>query len=199
MWRRHIVWHPLYVEYKKKWHKWTYLQNRKRFKLRKWTHGCHREGIVREFGKVMYTLIYFKWITIKSLLYSIWSSLQCYVLAWMGGSFGGERLHVWRPFFTIHLKLTQHCQLAITQYKLLLELKKKKKINLLCVTHSKVTITLWSSYYSHLHFTEEAQRGKVMKSQLLGPVSWTPVHLDFTMKSFRYPQTGREMISWGLR
>ena len=57
----------------------------------------------------------------------MWSSLQCYVLAWMGGSFGGERLHVWRPFFTIHLKLTQHCQLAITQYKLLLELKKKKK------------------------------------------------------------------------
>ena len=28
--RRNIIWHPLYVESKKKWYKWTYLQNRKR-------------------------------------------------------------------------------------------------------------------------------------------------------------------------
>ena len=28
--RRNIVWHPLYVESKKKWYKWTYLQDRKR-------------------------------------------------------------------------------------------------------------------------------------------------------------------------
>ena len=29
-WLRNIIWHPLYVESKKKWYKWTYLQNRKR-------------------------------------------------------------------------------------------------------------------------------------------------------------------------
>ena len=28
--RRSIVWDPLYVESKKKWYKWTYLQSRKR-------------------------------------------------------------------------------------------------------------------------------------------------------------------------
>ena len=31
--------------------------------LRKQTYGCQEEGIVREFGKVMYTLLYSKWIT----------------------------------------------------------------------------------------------------------------------------------------
>ena len=42
------------------------------------------EGIVRDFGKVMYMLPYLKWITNKGLLYSTWNSAQCYVLAWMG-------------------------------------------------------------------------------------------------------------------
>ena len=28
--RRNIIWYPLHVELKKKWYKWTYLQNRKR-------------------------------------------------------------------------------------------------------------------------------------------------------------------------
>ena len=53
------------------------------------------EGIVRDFGKVMYTLLYLKWITKKDLLYSTWNSAQCYVAAWMGGGFGGEWIHVY--------------------------------------------------------------------------------------------------------
>ena len=32
------------------------------------------EGIVRDFGKVMHTLLYLRWITNKDLLYSTWSS-----------------------------------------------------------------------------------------------------------------------------
>ena len=48
------------------------------------------EGIVREFGMDMYTLLYLKWITNKDLLYGIGNSAQCYVAAWMGGEFGGE-------------------------------------------------------------------------------------------------------------
>ena len=32
-------------------------------RLRKQTYGCWEEGIVRDFGKVMYTLLYLKWIT----------------------------------------------------------------------------------------------------------------------------------------
>ena len=48
------------------------------------------EGIVREFGMVMYTLLYLKWKTNKDLLYSTWNSAQCYVAGWMEGESGGE-------------------------------------------------------------------------------------------------------------
>ena len=34
-----------------------------------------KEGLVREFGMDMYTLLYLKWITNKDLLYSIWNSI----------------------------------------------------------------------------------------------------------------------------
>ena len=46
------------------------------------------EGIVREFGEIMYTLLYSKWITTKDLLYSIWNSTQCYAPVCMGGGLG---------------------------------------------------------------------------------------------------------------
>ena len=52
--------------------------------------GRMGEGIVREFGIDMYTLLYLKWITNKDLLYSIGSSTQCCVAAWMGREFRGE-------------------------------------------------------------------------------------------------------------
>ena len=49
-----------------------------------------REGIVRDFGKVTYTLLYLKWITNKDLLYSTCNSPQYYMPAWMEGWLGGE-------------------------------------------------------------------------------------------------------------
>ena len=36
----------------------------------------------------MHTLLYLKCITNNDLLYSTWNSALCYVVAWMGGSFG---------------------------------------------------------------------------------------------------------------
>ena len=45
-------------------------------------------GIVREFGMDRYTLLYFKWITNKDLLYSTGNSAQCYVAVRMGGELG---------------------------------------------------------------------------------------------------------------
>ena len=57
-------------------------------RLRKQTYGCRGEGIVREFGKIMYTVLYSKWITNKDLLYSIWNSTQCYAPVCMGGGLG---------------------------------------------------------------------------------------------------------------
>ena len=80
-------------------------------RLRKQTYGCWGEGIVRDFGKVMYTLLYLKWIANKDLLYSTWNSARCYVPGWMRVGFGGEWIHVYvclNPF-TVHLKLPQHC------------------------------------------------------------------------------------------
>ena len=53
-----------------------------------------REGIVREFGIDMYTLLYLKRITNKDLLYSTGNSAQCYVAAWMGGESGGECIYI---------------------------------------------------------------------------------------------------------
>ena len=38
-------------------------------RLREQNYGCQGEGMVREFRKVMYTLLYLKWITKKDLLY----------------------------------------------------------------------------------------------------------------------------------
>ena len=53
--------------------------------LRKQTYGCWGKGIFKEFGKVMYTLLYSKWKTNKDLLYNTWNSIQCHVAAWVGG------------------------------------------------------------------------------------------------------------------
>ena len=76
-----------------------------------WLRGAGGEGIVREFGIHMYTLLYLKWITNKDLLHSTGNSAQCYVAAWMEGEFGGEWIHVyvWLSHSVAHLKLSQYC------------------------------------------------------------------------------------------
>ena len=58
------------------------------------------EGIVKELGMDMYTVLYLKlitkkknkikWITNKDLLYNTWNSAQCHEAAWTGGEFGEE-------------------------------------------------------------------------------------------------------------
>ena len=79
-----------------------------------WREG---EGIVREFGMDLYTVLYLKWITNKDLLYSTGNSAPCYVAAWMGGEFGGymdtcvcmASLEAIGSPFPAPLKLSQHC------------------------------------------------------------------------------------------
>ena len=68
------------------------------------------EGVVRKLEMDVYTLLYFKWITNKDLLYSTWNSDHCYAAAWMGGEFGGEWVHVYVCLspFTVHMKLSQY-------------------------------------------------------------------------------------------
>ena len=69
-----------------------------------------REGIVREFGMDLCTLLYLKWITKKDLLDSTGNSAECFVAAWMGGESGGEwiQVYVWLSPFAVLLKLSQH-------------------------------------------------------------------------------------------
>ena len=61
--RRNITWHLSYVEYKKKWYKWAYSQNRNRlidFKNELMVAGGREDGeeIIRGFGIDIYTLLY---------------------------------------------------------------------------------------------------------------------------------------------
>ena len=60
---------------------------------------------------VRYTLLYLKWITNKDLLYSTGNSVQCYVAAWTGEEFEGERIQVYVQLspLTVHLKRSQSC------------------------------------------------------------------------------------------
>ena len=91
--RRKNIWHPLYVESKKKWYRGTHLQNRKRLTdLENEIMVAGREGIVREFEKVMNTLLYSKWISNKDLLYSTCKSTQHYVPAWIVGGGGWGKM-----------------------------------------------------------------------------------------------------------
>ena len=64
-------------------------------RLREGTYGYQgegwEEGIGRQLGMDMYTLLYLKWITSKDLLSSTQNSAQRYVAAWMGGEFRGDR------------------------------------------------------------------------------------------------------------
>ena len=60
-------------------------------RFRELTYGCQGEGIVREFGKVVYTLLDLKWVTNKDPLYSTGNSAQCYMPACRGGETGENR------------------------------------------------------------------------------------------------------------
>ena len=77
-------------------------------------------GRTRQFGMDRYSLLYLKRITNKDLFYGTWNSAQGQLAAWMGGKFGREWMDVygWLSPFSAHLKLSQHFQSAILQYKI---------------------------------------------------------------------------------
>ena len=57
--------------------------------------GGWEEGIIKEFGLDMYTLLYLKWRANKYLQYSTRNSAQCYAVAWIGWKIGGEWIHMY--------------------------------------------------------------------------------------------------------
>ena len=107
--------HPLYVESKKKWYTWAYLQNRKRFTdlEDEFMVAGGREGIliVREFAKVMYPLLYSKWIP-STRTYFIAQGTRLdgmWQLGWVGVWGEWIHTHVQLSPFTVHLKPSQRC------------------------------------------------------------------------------------------
>ena len=99
------------------------------------------EGIVREFGADVYTLLYLEWVTNKDLLCSTRSSSQCYVAAQMRGEFGGE----WRY---IHIYMYVCIYIYVYIYgsmTLLCTWNYHNIVNWLCVcvSHSVVSHSLW--------------------------------------------------------
>ena len=68
----------------------AYLLTKQEETHRERTYGCQGDGMVRQFGLGMYTLLYLKWISNNDLLQHTGNSARCYVAAWMGGEFGGE-------------------------------------------------------------------------------------------------------------
>ena len=64
--RKNIIWRPLHGASKKKWHKWAY-KTETDLQPREQTHGCWQredgEGIVRESGMDVYSLLHLKWTT----------------------------------------------------------------------------------------------------------------------------------------
>ena len=96
------------------------LKQKETHRLIKHTYVARGEGIVWESGMDIHTLLNFKWITNKDLLYSTGNSAQCYMVAWKGGGFGGKWIHVYVGLSPLasHSKLSQRCELAIPQYKI---------------------------------------------------------------------------------
>ena len=74
------------------------------------THGGRGEGVIRDFGKVMCTLLYLKWINNKNLLIAHGTSFNVMCQSGWEGD-GGEWIHVSvrLSLCTVHLKLSQHC------------------------------------------------------------------------------------------
>ena len=87
-------------------------------KLGYWGIG-EREGIVKEFGMNVYTLVCLKWTPKKDLLCSTGKSAHCHVAAWMGREFVGEWIHVYEWLSLCYSPETLTILLlAIPQYKI---------------------------------------------------------------------------------
>ena len=105
---------------------------------------CHGVGIIRRvaysewllplgnkhlkfLGVYMHTLLSLQWMTNRDLLWSPGNSAQCEVGAWRGA--GGRMdtcIRIASPF-AIHLKLSPHGALAISQYKIKIKVFLKNK------------------------------------------------------------------------
>ena len=194
---------------KKKWYKWTYSQNRKRFiDLEKKAYGCqregYREGIAREFGTGMYTPLYLKWMTDKDLLYRTRNSSQCFVAVWMGGELRGEWIHVyvWLSPFAVHLKLSQHCLLiSYTSIQNKKFFKKNKSATLWELDWQKLSqrrkcrrqsLKPWLK--PSQNFLDGTQKTQTERKKSINQTSLKWKHFDLWKKMRRKAWTGRKHL-----
>ena len=77
-------------------------------------------GTFREFGKVMYTILYSKWITNKDLLYSTWNSTQSFRASLDGRGLWGrmDTCICTAESLQGSPESTEHCLLALPIYKI---------------------------------------------------------------------------------
>ena len=87
-----------------------HVSQKETHRLRKWTYDYWGVETARDFGKVMYTLLYLKWKTNKDLLCTTWNSAQSYMPDWMEGRFGGEWIHVYVFFLILIGGWFQYCR-----------------------------------------------------------------------------------------
>ena len=85
--------------------------------------GSRGEGINKEDGINIYTLLYIKYITNKDLLYSTGNYTQYFVITYKRKESEKEYTHTCLNRCAVHPKLTQHCKSTTPQFK-----KKKKKV-----------------------------------------------------------------------
>ena len=86
--RRSILWHSLYMDSKMKWHKWAYLQNRKRLTENELTVARGEGWGEGQLGCLEWTYAdccFFKWITNKDLCIAHGSLLN---VMWQPGQEG---------------------------------------------------------------------------------------------------------------
>ena len=80
------------------------MESKETHRLRQRIHDCRGEGKLRDFGKVMHTRLYLKWIINKDLLYSTWTLLN---VTWQPGWEGSlvenrhTRMYDWVPLLFI--------------------------------------------------------------------------------------------------
>ena len=135
--KRNIILYPLYEKSKTKWYKWTNLKN-KTHRLRLWSYSYPREGIIRELGINMYTLLYLKWIANQGLLYSTGDSVHVmWPPGWEGslGEKGYVKLYGW-----VALLSTWNYHIVNWLYP---NIKKKKK---------EVLKAFWKTHVVCVHF-----------------------------------------------
>ena len=157
------------------------MKQKESHRLRKQTHGSLGRSIVREFGKVMYTLLYSKRIITRTCYKA--RGTQCCVPAWMGGGwettntciFMAASLHC--SFETITTMLIGYTPVQNKRLKIW---KKKSFITFLTSFlgskfESSLTMQFWFvGLQADVSWGGQHQKASVRPEDLLSKSCWDP-------------------------